>query len=98
MPKGNPGTVYVTEDTALIRSGKPVRVYSVHEIYGSSSTGSVLRNGTSASDTIYASLKSTDSQGVTHDFGDKGMLFPSGCFYDEGTSVTSATIVCELES
>lgn len=95
---GRPGTIYTTADLALISSGKPVRVYLVHEIYGASSTGSVLRNGTSASGTIYLSLKSTDSQGVTHDFGAKGVRFPSGCFFDIGASVTSATIIAELEA
>lgn len=95
---GTPGTIYTAADLALIRSGSPVRVFLVHEIYGGSSTGSVLRNGTSASGTIYASLKSTDSQGVTHDFGNKGILFPNGCFFDIGASVTSATIVAQLES
>ena len=95
---GDPGTVRVTADGALISSGKPVRVYHIHEIYGGSSAGSVLRNGTSASDTIYVQLTSTDSTGVSTDFGPHGVLFPSGCFYDEGTSVTSATIVCRLEN
>lgn len=95
---GTPGTIYTTADLALIRSGKPVRVFFVHEIYGGSSTGSVLRNGTSASGTIYASFKSIDSQGVNFDFGSKGMLFPNGCFFDVGASVTSATIVAQLEA
>lgn len=95
---GTPGTVYTTADLALISSGKPVRVFLIHEIYEGSSTGSVLRNGTSASGTIYVSLKSIDSQGVTTDLGANGMLFPNGCFYDEGTAVTSATIVAQLEN
>jgi hypothetical protein len=43
-------------------------------------------------------LNSTDSTGVTTDFGFHGILFPNGCFFDEGTSVTSATIVAELEN
>lgn len=94
---GHPGTLYKTADAVLCNINQPVRVYVVHEIYGASSTGSVLRNGASTSGTIYASLKSTDSQGVTHNLGDKGMLFPNGCFFDIGANVTSATIVCEAE-
>ncbi len=94
---GRPGTIRVTADGALIRSGQPVRVYHVHEIYGAGAAGSVLRNGTGAGGDIFVQLTSTDSVGISNDFGVNGILFPLGCFFDEGTSVTSATIVCELE-
>ena len=96
--QGFPGTVYVTADGVLISSGKPVRVFLVHEIYSGAGVGSVLRNGTSASGTIYAALTGATDAGVTTNFGDRGVLFPAGCFYDEGTNVTSATIVCQLEA
>ncbi len=94
---GTPGTIYTTADLAM-NPNKPVRVFFVHELYGGSSTGSVLRNGVDANGTIYISLKSTDSQGVLFDLGANGVLFPNGCFYDEGSSVTSATIVAQYES
>lgn len=96
MATGDTGTVYLTADTD-ITGGAPCRVYAVHEIYSSSSTGSVLRNGTSSSGTIYVSLKSVDSTGVTHTFGEKGIRFPDGLFFDEGTAVTSILIEFRTE-
>ena len=92
------GSTRLTADGAVGTSGRPIRIFSVHEIYGSTSTGSVFRNGTSATDTIFISLKSTDSTGVTTSFGENGFLFPSGCFFDKGTSVTSILIEFREES
>ncbi len=88
----NSGSVLKTADGAVGTSGRELRVFAEHEIYGGTSTGSVLRNGTADSDTIYISLTSSDSSGVTSTFGDQGFLFPDGCYFDEGTSVTSCLI------
>jgi len=93
---GVPGTVYTTADK-LIANGQPIRVFGVHEIYGAGAVGSVLRNGQDATGTIYVQLTATDSTGVSTHFNE-GMLFPDGCFYDEGTSVTSAAIICHAEA
>ena len=90
------GSRFLTSDTD-VGSGNPVRVFAVHEIYGASSTGSVLRNGTDATGDAYIQLNSTDSTGVTSEFGKKGFLFPNGLFYDEGTSVTSILIEFRIE-
>lgn len=94
---GTPGTRLTTTDLALGAVKVAVRVFLVHEIYGASSTGSVLRDDGVVGGAIKLSLKSTDSQGVTHDFGFHGVRFPNGCFFDIGANVTSATITYQIE-
>jgi hypothetical protein len=93
---GTPGTTFLTADTD-VGGGRPVRVFSVHEIYGAGATGSVLRNGTDATGDAYVQLDATDSTGITTNFSE-GTLFPNGLFFDEGTSVTSILISFHIEA
>lgn len=90
------GSSFLTSDSNLT-SGNPARVFAVHEIYGASSVGSVLRNGIDATGDAYIMLNETDSTGVTTDFGSDGFLFPNGLFYDKGTNVTSILIEFRVE-
>lgn len=92
----NSGSIFLTADNN-VGGGQPTRVFAVHEIYGATSTGSVLRNGTDATGSAYIQLNSTDSTGVTTTFGNDGFLFPDGLFFDEGTSVTSILIEYRIE-
>ena len=91
-----PGTVLLTADGVVGVSGKPVRVYSVHLISGSTASTCTLENGTTASGTIYAQIDGIASQGVTINFAG-GLCFPDGCFLDADANISSCVIVCSVE-
>lgn len=80
----NAGTQAIVSgtDAAIGASGVAVRVFTVHLISDATATVTSLRNGTSASATIYATETGTVSTGKTINYGTQGMLFPAGCFCD----------------
>lgn len=86
------GTQRGTADAALGTSGLPVRVKTVHFLSGGTASTLQLRNGTSASDTVYVTINGTISTGTTVNFGDAGIVFPSGCFVDVDANLTYFTI------
>lgn len=86
------GTKYLTADGVVGVSAKPVRVFSVTALSGATAGKIVLRNGSSASGTIYVNaLCGTVSQTNTVNF-EGGLVFPGGCFFDKDTNVTSVAI------
>lgn len=80
----NAGTQAIVSgtDAAVGASGKAMRIFTVHLISDGTATVTNLRNGTSATDTIYATETGTVSTGKTINYGTQGMLFPAGCFLD----------------
>lgn len=86
------GTQLVTADAAVGTSGVPVRVKMIHIL--SAATGAVvsLRNGTSASGTVYVTETGTANTGKTVYFGDSGVVFPAGCFVDVDGNTTSVAV------
>lgn len=89
----NAGVQLVTADAAVGSAGKPVRVFSINIISGGGGAAVVsLRNGSSASDTIYVTETGTVSTGKTINFGTQGFAFPSGCFVDVDTNTTSVLV------
>lgn len=82
-----------SSDIAVGTAGAATRVFAVHIISSGGGAAVVsLRNGTSASDTIYLTLTGTTSTGATFAFGTNGFLFPSGCFVDVDTNTTSVAV------
>jgi hypothetical protein len=91
-----PGTVRLTADGLVGKSGKECRVYSVHLVSASGTAAQViLKNGTSTSGTAYAQVDGTASKGVTVSFAG-GLLFPAGCYAD--VTVNSGDYVCVIAS
>lgn len=88
---GTGGTRRVTADTN-ISSGRPTRVLSVHWLSGGTAGTLVLRNGTTDSDEIRYQKVGTINDGVTEDFGETGIFFPAGLFYDHNANTTFASI------
>lgn len=80
----NSGTQAIASgtDAPIGTSGISVRVFTVHLISDGTATVTNLRNGTSASATIFSTETGTASTGKTINYGTQGMLFPSGCFLD----------------
>lgn len=85
------GTRRVTADTN-ITSGRPARVFSVHWLSGGTAGTLVLRNGTVDSDEVRYQKVGTINDGVTEEFGETGIFFPAGLFYDHDANTTFADI------
>lgn len=85
---------------AVGNSGKPIRVYHAHVISGGTAGIIKLHNGTTTSDTLVVQETCpTTSTGNDFNYGDNGILFPNGCFYEEvvDADVTSTLITFEQE-
>lgn len=85
---------------AIGPSGAKVRVFSLHLISGGTAGIIKLYNGTSTSGTIYIQeTAGTVSTGNDFSYGESGVLFPNGCFYEEviDANVTSTLISYEVE-
>ena len=87
------GRAAMTGDGAVGPSGRRIRVWSVSLIAGAGGAGQViLRNGTSATDTIEMEVTGSGAnEGVHQDFK-TGRVFPDGCFYDHDTNNSIAII------
>lgn len=95
--QGSVGTVRLTADGAVGVSGKPVRVWNVEMLNGAAVGELVLRNGTTASATVYVkkngvTLADTDTFNWA-----RGILFPNGCFFDIDANTTAVVVSFEME-
>lgn len=79
-------------DAAIGTSGKPIRVFSLNFLSDGTAGVLILRNGTSASDTVYVTENGVVSSGKTIQYGQTGILFPAGCFLDVDTHVTGGVV------
>lgn len=95
--KGTSGSTRATADGAIGPSGKPIRVWNVTWLSGGSAGELVLRNGTSASGTVYVQQNGTASKTATLNFAG-GLRFPGGCFFDKDANVTAALVEFEVEA
>lgn len=89
---GMSGAVSKTADSVIGTSGKPIRVWAVNMLSGGTAGQLVLRNGTAAGDDIWVREVGTANTGKTVTYGQEGILFPNGCFYDDDSNFTSVTI------
>ena len=97
------GASRATTDGAIGTSGSPIRVYAAAmNPTGTVAGAFVLRNGTSASADAWVTQSNDAGDGTAAGrvvfFGDQGILFSSGCFYDHGTSNSSVTIQYSVEA
>lgn len=84
-------------DAAIGASGKPIRVFCVNFLSDGTAGVLILRNGTSASDTVYVTENGVVSSGKTIQYGQAGMLFPAGCFLDIDSHVTAGVVTFARE-
>lgn len=91
------GSVRLTADGVVGASGTRTVVYSAVILSGSGGAGVlVLRNGTTDSGTVYVQEDGTAaSKTKTYNFGEKGLYFPSGCFFDKDTNVDAVVVQYE---
>jgi len=88
------GSTYLTADGAVGKSGSPTRVFTAIATAAAGGAGElVLRNGTSASGTVYFVKDGSDaSHSDIFDFGPEGVVFPDGCFFDKDANTASVVI------
>lgn len=79
-------------DAAVGNSGKPVRVFCVNFLSGGTAGVLILRNGTSASATVFVTENGVVSSGKTIAYGQTGVFFPAGCFLDVDANVAGGVI------
>ena len=84
-------------DIAIGGAGKPIRVFSAHVLSGGTAATVSLRNGTSASATVFVQIDGVISKGATLTFPE-GLLFPAGCFADVDANTVDLTVAFVLEA
>jgi len=97
------GASRATSDQAIGPSGSPIRVYAAAiEVTGTVAGVFQLRNGTSSSATKHIEQTNDKGNGAAASkvvfFGDQGILFSAGCYYDHGTSNTAVVFQYSVEN
>lgn len=87
------GSVRLTADGAVGKSGKRTVVHSVVMLAGAGGAGVlVLRDGTADTGTVYVQEDGTAaSKTKTYNF-EGGLYFPTGCFFDKDTNTTAVVV------
>lgn len=75
-------TQRLTASGVVGTSGQPTRVFSIQCTAFGSAADFNLRNGTSASGTIYIKIAVAKPSNTDDNFGARGHLFPNGCYYE----------------
>ena len=88
---GASGAVSVTADSIIGTSGRPIRLWAVNMLSGTAGE-LVLRNGSTETSPIWVRELGTANTGKTVPYGNQGILFPLGMFYDDDSNFTGVTI------
>jgi hypothetical protein len=87
------GAIHTTgADTVIGSSGKPIRLWAVNILSDSTAGQLVLRNGIVDTAAIYIREVGTASTGKTVVYGEEGILFPNGMFYDQDANILGLTV------
>lgn len=79
-------------DAQVGSATKPIRVFAVNFLSGGTAGVLILRNGTSASATVFVTENGVVSSGKTVQYGQTGVYFPAGCFLDVDVNVTGGVV------
>ena len=96
VPIGVSTTQYTTTDASIGPAGKRIRVFQATWLASAGADSLVLRNGIADTDTVWITAAGTASKTTTLTFGKEGIVFPSGCFVDIGSS-TSVNVTYRVE-
>lgn len=91
MPRGISGSEQHTADSVVGVSGRPIRLWAVNMLSGGTAGQLVLRNGTADTNDIWVREVGTVSTGKTVTYGQMGILFSDGLFYDDDSNFTTVT-------
>ena len=86
-----PGNTRLTADGLVGTSGKPIRIFNIHLVSGSTASTTTFRDGTSASGTAYFQADGLSSKGANFNFAG-GLRFPSGCYMDTDANISYCVI------
>lgn len=84
------GIQTLTTTGAVLASGRPIRLFSMHW-YGSTTAAMGVYNGTSVSGTLVLTAAGVANASQSLNF-ENGLPFPSGCYLSIPSTVTSATL------
>jgi len=90
------GTVRRTTNGEILGAGDNVRVFSVHIISVTDTSGKILLREGGSSGTIKYELTGQAGTGFTDQI-DNGLLFTNGCYADLDDNTTSVAIQCIKE-
>lgn len=92
---GYVGSQLMTADGVVGVSGKPIRIYAIHVLSGATAGIVKLKAGTATGGTIrIQETCPVVSTGNLFNYGEDGVLFPTGCYYEEviDANVTSTLV------
>lgn len=99
---GVSGSSRATTDSVIGTSGVPIRLFAANvAVTGTVAGNLVLRNGTGTDGTIWVteeSKRGTQAANLTFFYGEQGILFSSGLFYDHDAAFTSVTFQYRVEA
>lgn len=91
------GIQRLTADGVVGTSGKPIRVYEVTWLSGTTAGYVGLRNGTGTASDLQYYCDGTASKSKTESFNE-GLLFPDGCYCDVDANVTWVVVTFVKEA
>lgn len=96
----NGGAVRITSNSAIIASGKPIRMYGASLQSGVTAGTAIFYDGTSTSGTKILDVEGAASRTIAiPDIPAEGILFPNGLFVDvSNANTTAVTVFAELVS
>lgn len=86
-------TVNIAATDTVIGSGYPTRIFSITVLSDSSAGVAILKNGSTA----WATPVNTASKSVTTDFGEEGVVYPSGCTVDVDANCLVTLVTYRIE-
>lgn len=94
------GTVTLTADGAVLKSGKPIRLYGFTMKSAASGPGvAIFYNGTDTTGTeLFRLTGQADGSPPPTNFGESGLFFPAGLYVDIDADVSALNLNCELVS
>jgi len=102
MMTGFSGSERGTADASIGPAGAPIRLYAINAAITGTIAGLViLRNGTSSSGDIFITenaKRGTEAANITVYYGDQGILFSSGLFYDHDSNFDYVTFQYRVEN
>jgi len=90
---GTTSTINVATTDTTLGSGKPVRVFNLTVLSGGTAGVCTLKNGS----TVWVNPTFTINKSVTIQFGEHGILFPSGCSVDVDANCTATLVTYRVE-
>lgn len=92
------GSVTVTADGTVLKSGSPIRLYGFTMKSAATGPGLVVfYNGTDATGTeLFRAAGQADGSPAPISFGESGLFFPAGLYIDVDADVSAVTLNCEL--